>query len=94
MYNYLWIEGERNLQEYCQRRFKETPRFMETIGHVGPVTVYLKYKKKGDYYTPCYLLFMEARQGSGNAVTWGELKIIEKWSYDKIRANKNSILKD
>ena len=35
MYSYIWIEDEKNLDEFCMKRFGESPRFLETIGRVA-----------------------------------------------------------
>lgn len=44
MYQALWIEGARALNVFCKKRFKESPHFIETIGHCGSVTIWLSYK--------------------------------------------------
>lgn len=47
-YIYKWIEGEKNLKDYCRKRFNELPRFIETIGRVGTegAQIWLIYKRK------------------------------------------------
>ncbi len=89
MYIYKWIEGEDNLDAYCQKRFKERPRFVETIGRVGPAKVYLIYKRREDLqkYTPMYLLFMEHAKG-----TVGDISNIQHQTYEQIRTNPSSLL--
>ena len=85
-----WIEGEDNLNAYCQKRFNELPRFVETIGRVGlSAKVYLVYKWREDKqkYTPMYLLFMQHPKG-----TVGYIQDIQHQSYEDIRTNRGSIL--
>lgn len=90
MYITKWIEGEQNLNDFCLKRFKETPRFVETIGKVGTsAKVYLIYKWRQDKqkYTDMYLLFMEHSKG-----TVGDINDIQHQTYESIRANKSSLL--
>lgn len=90
MYITKWIEGEQNLNEFCLKRFKETPRFIETIGKVGyAAKVYLIYKWREDKqkYTDMYLLFMEHPKG-----TVGDISNFQHQSYEEIRANRDSLL--
>lgn len=90
MYVTKWIEGEDNLNDYCLKRFKETPRFVETIGRVGTAAkVYMVYKWREDKrkYTDMYLLFMEHPKG-----TVGDIMDIQHQTYEDIRANGNPIL--
>ena len=93
MYTYIWIEGEANLRAFCKKRFNDSPRFVETIGHCGPATIYEIYKWRQDKhdYTDMFLLFMEYHKGK---VSWIELKDnIYFWKYEQIRADRNSILR-
>ena len=55
------IRGNDNLYKYCEKRFRESPRFMETIGHVGKAKVYLRYwhAPTDDGYYDYYVLIME-----------------------------------
>ncbi len=90
MYITKWIEGEANLNDFCLRRFGEEPRFVETIGRVGPAAkVYYLYKWRTDKqkYTPMYLLFMEHPKG-----TVGDISDYQHMTYEEIRANKDSLL--
>lgn len=85
---YKWIEGRKNLDEYCLKRFKEKPRFVETIGHVGEARIYYMYKRREDgSYAEMYLLFMRHPKG---AVSW--IDDIVKMSYGQIRTDSNSLL--
>lgn len=97
MLTYIWIEGEKNLNEFCMKRFNEKPRWCETIGRVGyQAKVRFIYKEKPDgHYTDCYLLYMDARnENAPNAVFDSELfDVIQRWTYEEIAANRYSILK-
>ncbi len=55
------IRGNDNLYRYCEKRFHEAPRFMETIGKVANAKVYLRYwHAPGDNgYHDYYILIME-----------------------------------
>ena len=89
MYIYKWIEGERNLNDFCAKRFNEKPRFVETIGSVTGAKIWMIYKKRPDgYYTDMYLLFM--RHEKGTICDIGELS---KMTYEQIILDRNSILK-
>lgn len=95
MYIYKWIEGYENLKEYCMRWFKGKPLFCETIGYCGYSKIYLIYKYKDDNnrHKGCaemYFLFMEHHSGTKS---WPELQEIMSWSYEKIKADKSSLLK-
>lgn len=90
MYTIKWIEGEDNLNDFCLKRFKEVPRFVETIGKVGlSAKVYLIYKWREDKqkYVDMYLLFMEHPKG-----TVGDISDIQHQTYEDIRANGGAIL--
>lgn len=102
MITWIWIEGEAALNDFCQRRFKEKPRFIETCGRVGCARVRLiykyVYKEDGetiDRIAEMYLLFRDAPSGmeKGNIIGSGCLSEIEIMSYEKIRADKTAILK-
>lgn len=96
MMTYIWIEGERNLNEFCEKRFRARPQWLETIGRVGVAKVRLIYKQKPDgHYTDCYLLYMNAPHATTpNAVPDGVLfDEIQRWTYEQIRADKTSIVK-
>lgn len=86
---YKWIEGEKNLNEFCLKHFGEKPRFVETIGKVGINTkVRLIYKEKGNRYVDMYLLYMPHENGT---VYW--ISDIETMTYEQIRADRTAILK-
>lgn len=89
MYITKWIEGEKNLNDFCQRRFKEDPSFVETVGRVGSAKIYEVYKWREDKrrYVDMYLLFMEHPKG-----TVGDIADIRSMTYEEIRANKASVL--
>ena len=87
-YIYKWIEGRKNLEEYCQKRFKDKPRFIETIGRVGEAKIYYMYKRKEDgSYAEMYLLFMHHEKGT---VSW--IDDISMMTYEQIRADRTAIL--
>ena len=56
MLTYAIIRGHADLIKYCEKRWGEKPRFIETIGHVKECTVELHYWKSPtddgyqDYY--------------------------------------------
>ena len=86
-----WIEGERNLEDFCTKRFGELPRFCETIGHVGEATVHLIYKYKGEGigYVAMYMLFMRHHSGT---YTYSDIMDMEKMTYEQIKADRTAIL--
>lgn len=87
-YIYKWIEGRNNLEQYCLNRFKEKPRFVETIGRVGEAKIYYIYKRKTNgSYTDMYLLFMRHEKG-----TVTDIDNIHKMTYEQIRVDTNAIL--
>lgn len=88
---YKWIEGRKALEEYCEKRFGEKPRFCETIGRVGyeGAKVHMIYKPKAEGgYAEMYLLFMPHPKGT---VYW--ISDIETMSYEDIRADRTAILR-
>lgn len=97
MITWIWIEGEKALNDFCERRFGEVPRMVETSGRVGPAKVRKIYKElpgSGDY-TDMYLLHMEAPEGfrGDNLTGSGSLGEIERMSYENIGADRTAILK-
>ena len=83
-----WIEGEKNLMDYCIKRFGEKPKFVETVGKVGEATAWYTYKlKEGHGYVAMYMLFMKHEKGE-------VCDLMEKFkmSYEEIRADKSSIV--
>lgn len=94
MYVYKWIEGEKQMIDFCQKRFKMKPHFCETIGHCGPATIHMiyKYKDENDRSKGCaqmFFLFMEHPNGK----VWGEeLDKIERWTYEQIRTDRTSLV--
>lgn len=102
MITWIWIEGEKALNDFCQRRFKDKPRFVETCGRVGSAKIRLIYKyvykedgETVDRVAEMYLLYMDAPYDmeKGNVIGSGCLPEIERMSYEKIRADKTAILK-
>ena len=99
MYSYIWIEGEKNLDEFCMKRFGETPHFLETIGRVAgkgaAAKVHNIYKYPADDeppYSPChnmYFLYMEHEAGK---YYYSQIEDIKRWPYEKIRTDSTAIL--
>ena len=104
MYSYIWIEGEKNLEEFCKKRFGDRPRFMETIGYVSgnrasakihAINKHLTDEELADpkrslSYHDMYFLYMEHRNGE---YSFYELEQIMHWSYEQVRADKTAILR-
>lgn len=104
MYSYIWIEGEKNLNEFCIKRFGYKPTFVETIGRVSgngasakihAINKHLTEEELADpnrslSYHDMYFLYMEHRNGK---YFWIEIEKIMRWDYEKIRADKTAILK-
>jgi hypothetical protein len=91
-YSFLWIEGDKQLQDFCLKRFKSKVRFLETIGHVGPCTVYLIYKHDDelDKYHEMYLLVMPDPKGT---VGEGSLTDLQRMSFEEIKQARGTILR-
>lgn len=91
MYIYKWIEGRNNLKAFCEKRFKMKPYFTETIGFCASAEIWLIYKKKPNGgFAEMYLLFMDHYAGSKSYMEI--TREIASWDYEKIRADKTSIL--
>lgn len=59
------IRGINNLDKYCERRFHDRVRWMETIGKVGNAKVYLRYwhAPTDNGYYDYYVLVMPSETG-------------------------------
>ena len=59
------IRGRTNLEKYCEKRFGEQPHFVETIGRINEVKVYLRYwsAPADNGYYDYYILVMESEKG-------------------------------
>ena len=96
MYSYIWIEGEKNLDEFCMKRFGDRPRFLETIGRVSgkgaSAKVHLIYKhdEQESRYREMYFLYMEHNSGK---YFYSQIEEIERWPYEKIRTDRTAILR-
>ena len=95
MYSYIWIEGEKNLNEFCLKRFLEIPRFIENFGRVSgngaSARIQKTYKEdsNGDF-RQMFFLWMNHDSGRyGNS----ELDKIRDWDYEKIRTDRTAILR-
>lgn len=91
MYTAIWIEGEKNLNDFCIKRFKERPRFCETIGNCGTAKIHMIYKYKGEGigYVAMYLMFMKHHSGT---LTYSDIMDMERMSYEEIRTDSKAIL--
>ena len=89
MLTYGIIKGEAALNKYCEKRWGERPRFVETIGHVKECTVELHYWKSptDDGYAPYYLLIMEHEKGK-----FTSFNDIREEAYEAIRTGKARLL--
>ena len=91
MYQALWIEGARALNVFCQKRFKESPHFIETIGHCGSATIWLSYKlTPNDGYRDFYLIFMPHERGN---YSYNQIQEKHKENYEEIMANATTVRK-
>jgi hypothetical protein len=95
MYSYIWIEGEKALMEFCQKRFKDKPRFCETIGHCRMATIHLvyKYRDENDTRKGCAQMFFLYMEHSNGKYYYTDIEKIERWTYEQIRADRSSIVK-
>lgn len=78
MYHYIWIEGEKNLNDFCLKRFGEKPTFSGTIGRASgkgaSAKVHMINKHLTDAeladphrslsYHDMYFLYMEHHKGN------------------------------
>ena len=88
-YIYKWIEGEKNLYEYCQSRFGEQPQFCEHHGFCAQAKIIKTEKEKPDgYYSLFFLLYMQS--DNGEIYDIGDIRTM---TYEQIRADKTAILK-
>ena len=95
MYSYIWIEGEKNLDEFCMKRFGEEPHFLENYGHVSGNGVSARVQKiykedSGGNYHQMFFLWMEYE---GGRYCQPEIDKIRRWPYEKIRTDRTAILR-
>lgn len=101
MITWIWIEGEKALNEFCMRRFKTTPRWMETIGTLpgAKAALIYKYVYKADGETvdrvaQMYLLWMDAPNDNCKNLTGsGMLSDIQRMTYEEIKTDRTAILR-
>lgn len=96
MITWIWIEGEKALNEFCLKRFKDKPRFVETCGTVMSAKVRMIYKHRDDLgkYVDMYLLYMDApNKKCKNLVGDGQLPDIQLMTYEEIKADRTAILR-
>lgn len=91
MYQVKWIEGENNLNDFCQKCFKADPQFIENIGHCGPATIHKLYiyRPDNDAYSQMFLLFMEHERGT---FSYDQIEKLKELTYEQIRTDKTAIL--
>ena len=101
MLTWLWIEGERALNDFCLRRFKCKPCWMETIGTLPGAKVRLIYKyvykedgETVDRVAQMYLLYMDApHDRCKNLVGSCMFSDIERMTYEEIKTDRTAILR-
>lgn len=101
MITWIWIEGEKALNDFCERRFKEKPRWMENTGRLprAKVAQIYKYVYKEDGETvvrvaQMYLLWMDApNERCKNLAGSGQLPAIQRMSYEEIKTDRTAILR-
>lgn len=94
MYTYIWIEGYDNLQQFCEKRFKQKPQMRENSGSVGDAKIHKKYKEDADgNYHEMYFLFMEHPNGKYDSYLDLHDKVERKNDYEQIRLDRDSIPK-
>lgn len=95
MYSCIWIEGEKSLKEFCQKRFNDKPHFCETIGHCMQATIHMiyKYRDENDTDKGCAQMFFLYMDHPTGKYSYTDIEKIERWTYEQIRADKSSIVK-
>lgn len=92
MWSYLWIEGERNLHEFCLKRFKELPRFIETTGRCKEAIIRLIYKLEDGYGGAHEMYFLKMKHDKG-VYDGNEIDEIQHWTYEQIKTDRTAILR-
>lgn len=101
MITWIWIEGENALNDFCERRFKEKPHWMENTGRltrakVAQIYKYV-YKEDGetvDRVAQMFLLWMDApNDNCKNLAGDGQLSDIQRLTYEEIKADRTAILR-
>lgn len=101
MITWIWIEGEKALNEFCLKRFKDKPHFCENSGRVmqARVAQIYKYVYKEDGETvdrvaQMFLLWMDAPNDNCiNLAGDGQLSDIQRMTYENIKADRTAILR-
>ena len=97
MITWIWIEGEKALEEYCECRFHDRPHFIETSGRVGfNVHISMIYKHRDDLgrYVDMYFLYMDAPNDRCiNLAGDGQLSDLQRMTYEEIKADRTAILR-
>lgn len=101
MITWIWIEGEKALDDFCERRFNEKPRWMENTGRLtrAKVAQIYKYVYKEDGQTVArvaqmFLLWMDApNERCKNLAGSGQLSDIQRMSYEEIKTDRTAILR-
>lgn len=85
LYQAIWIEGESALEDFCRKELKDHPRFIETIGHCGSATIWLKYKR--DNAGNFHRVFLVFRQHPSGHWTFDDLQAQSLQSYEQLKIN-------
>lgn len=101
MITWIWIEGEKTLDDFCQRRFNERPHWIEHTGRLSHAKVVQRYKdvykedgETVDRVAQMYLLWMEApNERCKNLAGSGQLPDIQRMTYEEIKADRTAILR-
>lgn len=101
MITWIWIEGEKALNEFCLKRFKDKPQFCENSGMVMSARVFkiykYVYKEDGetvDRVAQMFLLWMDApNDNCKNLAGDGQLSDIQRMTYEEIKADRTAILR-
>lgn len=90
MYQVIWIVGEKALYEFCLKAFREQPIFVETVGHCGPATIWIKDKldTSGSVCHRCYLAFMQHQRGDRS---YHDIQQISHETYEQIISHRTTI---
>lgn len=95
MYSYIWIEGEKNLDEFCMKRFGDKPRFLEHFASISGNGATAKIEKREvedaeGYYHPMYLLTMRHDEGRFSTI---DIEREKKKTYEDIGTDRKAILR-
>ena len=89
---YAVIKGETNLERYCEKRWKQKPRFVESFAHnIDGVLIERIYAKSpdDDGYSQYSILIMKSNKDTG----FCDPGDIRRKVYEDIRTGRISLLK-